>query len=87
MSQHFPRTLVFASPSKYWSDIIRKTAGHTPVYMSPWTFEEMIDAVARLNLSISVETLEKRYYYFGGVARHCMLLDNLVVENELLAVN
>lgn len=60
-----------------WDNEMIKHGRHQCIYMGPWSWEEMLDAVNQLGLAptITRDILDERYEFFGGVARPCFSLD------------
>ncbi|KAE8899099.1 hypothetical protein PF011_g15490 [Phytophthora fragariae] len=79
------KMVVFTSPNEKWLRAVRKT--YSTLFMPLWTFEELREATLALSLAgpsgvkcISDDDLETRFNTFGGVARECLSLDEVVVD-------
>jgi hypothetical protein len=56
---------------------------HKTLFMSTWSFEELLEARDALKFTISDKQLEENFAEFGGVARVCFLDPNSAKEKDV----
>ncbi|KAI3656982.1 hypothetical protein MP638_004256 [Amoeboaphelidium occidentale] len=69
-------TIVFSSPN---DKLLHKSQNNTAlrkIYLPPWTLEELRFANKNIPVGIPDDELQRRFNYFGGVARVCLENDH-----------
>ena len=72
----------FSSPNFSWLGEMRKEANHMRLFMPPWELDELLVARSELALPLADEVIEARFSLFGGSARHCLQLKEIVYKLE-----
>ena len=70
------RMVCFTTPHEPWFAELEKMEDHNEIYMSVWSWDEILRANRLLGLAIPETELGRRYDFFGGVARFCLCVND-----------